>query len=231
LHITNLENEDDLKNLKFDPENTLLDIDLDYFSSGSPEYFELIGNIPHEEIFELGKLFNISNYCFENKNFDFFKNLLGTSTFQSRNQQSLVYGNAVNIFTNFLFPLIEIENFKSNEKKLKHIERVKKILKSFWCKEKEIFDEMLKKFQKLYKMDEDIADKIFGIFYSPIQFSTKETMVEYKNKIVQFLKEKGLNGNPLVTTVAKSVEDGFTPKSQEKFIETLVKEILFELFF
>jgi hypothetical protein len=225
-----MENQENLKNLKFDPENTLLDIDLDYFSSGSPEYYELIKKISHDEIFKLGTLFNTSNYCFENKKFEFFKNLLGSSTFQSRNQQSLVYGNAVNIFSNFMFPLIEIEKFKGNEKKLKYLERVEKILKSLWCKEKEIFDEILENFQKYYKMDEDIADKIFGIFYSPIQFSTKETMREYKNKIVQFLKQKGLNRNPIVTTIAKSVNDGFTPKSQEKFIETLSKEILFELF-
>eukprot|EP01080_Neovahlkampfia_damariscottae_P011481 gene11481-4645_t len=232
LDIIQLKNGDELKHLKIDPSKTLLDFDFDYFASGSPEYFELKTKHGDEfsKVIELAELFNFRNYCFHEKSIDFFEKTFKNLTYYSTNRQSVILGTSANIFFEILYSIVEINKFQNDPKKLKYLNEGKEKLKSVWCSKKLNFEQILMKVQDLHEEDSDIADTLFTIFYSPIKFTSRDTMLFYKQKIVNFLSRVGLNDLPLVTTIAKSVKDQFTPKSQEDYIHNLIKEILFELF-
>eukprot|EP01080_Neovahlkampfia_damariscottae_P012500 gene12500-6248_t len=228
LDIISLKGEESLKRMNIIPEETLLNIDLDYFSVSSPQYRGMTETmqISKKKVLRLASIFDPKNYCF---NDDSFTKLLGRFEFKSRDKASIIYGN-MQLLADFYIMRLLVDDLDEVE-----IYRKSRALKDYWCSKENDFYSIMKELidlRDVFEEDEEFYEDFFIIMISPLHLSSYNELIKSKTLLKKFLLKNGFSSKnlPLVTTIAKSVADGHTPPRQVNFILNSVVDLMYEMF-
>jgi hypothetical protein len=226
LEIFSLKDEFLTKKLNITPENTLLNIDLDYFSVTSPQFKSLSEEFSKETVLRLINLFHPKNYCFKH---DTFKRILGKYEFIASHETSALYGNFQKLSEIYLNrPLVKHFEFENVLKDSKN-------LKLFWCSKEFSFESLLEELHEMreYAQDyPDFYDDFFLIMSSPLHFSSYDEIMSSVKVLKTYLSTNGFGPEklPLITTIAKSLTDGHSQHRKYQFILNQVMDMIYDLF-
>lgn len=227
--------------LKLDPAHTLLDIDLDYFSTSNPQRLGLKKDLglSEEAIARLGKVFSDSSYDFTDVNLP--REIIRLIKPSRSNDPKIVeFSRRDQIYYHTCLKYFMTPKYL-------HVSERFFLRKLRWCRKaftgsrseiKKILleaREFLK--QRLLKINIKSTSKdrsknkgeLFHylnlILNLPNHISSQLTMVEMREELEKFFHDCGLskdNHHPVMTTIARSESDGHTPKQLREFIEVQV---------
>jgi hypothetical protein len=227
-------------NLNLNPSKTLLDIDLDFFSTNNPTYNGLQLYFGHSDIKNIVKVFNHENYCLDKmKNISVhFKKYLLTKPVpiskidNGRSSDETYLSNLIH--QDALIPCVKLRSDKKFEK-------CTYLVKKLWCKGELDAKKYLKLFRnrsKLYlemsesfdEVMDDISISGYQVHSLPNHVYTPSKIRNLKHKLIQYLKENGLNSTPKMISIAESESDGHTPKHLINFLKFEVYDMLSTMF-
>jgi hypothetical protein len=227
-------------NLNLNPSTTLLDIDLDFFSTNNPTYNGLQLYFGHSNIQNIVKIFNPENYCLEkmkNVSVHVKKYLLTTPIPTSKidNGKSSTEAYISNLIHQDA--LIPCTKMKSDRK----FEKCTHLVRKLWCKGESDAKKFLKLFRSRSKMYlempddfegvmEDITISAYQVHNLPLHVYTPSKIRNLKNQLIQYLKENGLTSSPKMISIAESEADGHTPKHLINFLRFEVYDLLNTMF-
>jgi hypothetical protein len=228
LHVYGIDSSE-LVSLNFDPKTTLLDIDLDYFSTTNPAVTKLEQefNIPTETVLRLARPYGFLNLCMKIE--DMPSDLLEMyKLYDKPSYEQILKAHFLKRHLTRFFPTFT--RSVSDELFLERSAAAQK----YWChenpKETFLFTKHFLDLAVLHKIEnpdpETQEDPIVNdlLAYSAL-FPTEilnKTQIMFKMKEVQiFLKEK-LSVVPRLTTIVMSESDGHTPSKLVDFlVETM----------